>query len=228
MVSRKSKRKKLLQKRRRNRNKLGKNVPFNLSNCPKKLRGHKNLYQYLINIHNCCFNETEFNNVRYRAGHMTNCFMRRARFNNVDFIFVNLKNTSFKGSRFCKVVFNGCNLKDVDFSSCVFENTYFINCNLSDKQKSYSGIRIINKLENEASDNIKKLILSISKNKLLEKYRVLSIKDSKPNKVMLNLLLLKFTENQIVDFLKQVSITNRKQFRTIHDYIDSLEEYNQL
>ena len=228
MVSRKSKRKKLLQKRRRNRNKLGENVPFNLSNYPKKLRGHKDSYQYLINIHNCCFNETEFNNVRYRAGHMTKCFMRRATFNNVDFIFVNLKNTSFKGSRFCKVVFNGCNLKDVDFSSCVFESTYFINCNLSDKQKSSSGIRIINKLENEFSDNIKKLILSISKNKLLEKYRVLSIKNSKPNKVMLNLLLLKFTENQIVDFLKQVSITNRKQFRTIHDYIDSLEEYNQL
>lgn len=159
---------------------------------------------------------------------MTECFMRKARFNNVDFIFVNLKNTSFKGSRFCKVVFNGCNLKDVDFSSCVFENTYFINCNLSDRQKSYSGIRIINKLEYEVSDNIKKLILSISKNKLLEKYRVLSIKDSKPNKVMLNLLLLKFTENQIIDFLKQVSITNRKQFRTVHDYIDSLEEYHQL
>ena len=68
-----------------------------------------------INIHNYCFNEIEFNNVMYRAGHMTKCFMRTARFINVDFIFVNLKNTSFKSSRFCKVVFNGCNLKDVDF-----------------------------------------------------------------------------------------------------------------
>ena len=78
-----------------------------------------------INIHNYCFNEIEFNNVRYRACHMTKCFMRTARLLNVDFIFVNLKNTSFKSSRFCKVVFNGCNLKDVDFYH-VCDSTYFL------------------------------------------------------------------------------------------------------
>ena len=78
-----------------------------------------------INIHNCCFNEIEFNNVRYRASHMTKCFMRTARLLNVDFIFVNLKNTSFKSSRFFKVVFNGCNLKDVDFHH-VCDSTHFL------------------------------------------------------------------------------------------------------
>lgn len=42
---------------------------------------------------------------------------------------------------------------------------------------------------------------------------------------MINLLLSKFTEAQIVKFLKKVSITNKKQFRTIHDYIDSIAKY---
>lgn len=86
----------------------------------------KKLISYLINIHNCCFNETEFNNGWYRAGHMTKCFIRTARFNNVDFIFANQKDKSSKGSSFCKVVFNGCNLEDIDFLSCVFESAYFI------------------------------------------------------------------------------------------------------
>lgn len=86
----------------------------------------KKLISYLINIHNCCFNETEFNNGWYRASQMTKYFMRTANFNNVELIFANRKNKSSKGSRFCKVVFNGCNLEYVDFSLCVFESAYFI------------------------------------------------------------------------------------------------------
>ena len=72
---------------------------------------------------------------------------------------------------------------------------------------------------------LKMLTFSISQNKSLEKYRILSIKNTKLNKVMINLLLSKFTEAQIVKFLKKVSITNKKQFRTIHDYIDSIAKY---
>ena len=77
----------------------------------------------------------------------------------------------------------------------------------------------------DVPDSIKMLTFSISQNKSLEKYRILSIKNTKLNKVMINLLLSKFTEAQIVKFLKKVSITNKKQFRTIHDYIDSIAKY---
>ncbi|HFU4493680.1 TPA: pentapeptide repeat-containing protein [Streptococcus suis] len=227
MGRRKSKKKKKVENRRLNRIKLGKNVPFTLSNYPKKLYGIQNSYQYLINVHKCCFNGGEFKNVRYRAGHLTHCFMKKAKFENIDFIFVNLKNTSFKGSTFYKVVFNGCNLRGADFSLCSFKDTYFINCNLSEEQKEHlsGNTRIINKLEYDVPDSIKMLTFSISQNKSLEKYRILSIKNTKLNKVMINLLLSKFTEAQIVKFLKKVSITNKKQFRTIHDYIDSIAKY---
>ena len=207
----------------------GKIVPFSLSNCPKKLRGIKNSYQYKINVHNCCFNDAEFNRVRYRAGHITYSYFRRSNFNNVDFIFVNLKKTNFGGAKFNQVVFNGCNLENVNFDESIFVDTYFINCKIDAKlkEKLSKEAIVINTIDIELSKELEKGILLATENKKLEKYHILTINSKKVNKTMLQILLTKFTENEVVKFINKATVKHRYQFFTLHDYMESLENFFQ-
>lgn len=223
----KKKRKAKLKKRRLNKIKKGKNVSFTLANCPIKLRGRNNSYEYKINVHNCCFNDAKFNRVRYRAGHITSSYLRRANFNNIDFIFVNLKNSSFKQSRFTNVIFNGCNLTGVDFEGCKFEKTYFINCKIdySTKEMLEKCTTIINTIEVSPSEELKKVILKTSRNSTLEKYRILTISKSKLNKAMLQVLLGIYSEKEIIMFITKAINSNRTQFYTLYDYIISIGNY---
>ena len=225
----KKRRKAKLHRKRLERKRQGKIVPFTLSNCPKKLRGIKNSYQYKINVHKCCFNDAEFNRVRYRAGHITYSYFRRSNFNNVDFIFVNLKKTNFEGAKFNRVVFNGCNLENVNFDEAIFVDTYFINCKIDAKLKEKLSKKaiVINVIDIDLSKELENRILLASENKKLEKYHILTINSKKANKAMLQILLTKFTESQVIKFINKATLKQRHQFFTLHDYMESLENYYQ-
>lgn len=225
----KKRRKEKLKRKRFDRKKRGKTVPFTLSNCPKKLKGRKNSNEHKINVHNCRFNGAEFNRVRYRAGHITDSYFRNSDLKNVDFIFVNLKNTSFKGAKFNQVVFNGCNLTNVDFDNSIFVDTYFVNCKIDTelKAKLNKEAIVINTINIELSDKTKTGILLATQNPTLEKYHILTINTKKVNKVMLQILFTRFTEYEVAKFIKKASVSNKSQFYTVHDYMESLEKFFQ-
>lgn len=224
----KKKKKAELKKKRLKKIKLGKIVPFTLSNCPKKLKGIKNRYEYKINVHHCQFNQADFFNIRYRSGHITQSNFKNANLDCIDFISVNLKKSKFKGTQFKNCVFMNCNLTDADFENAKFENTYFISCKLKNlKNFSVSkGVYILSHYPQEeiSSSLIEKIIL-MSKNEKLEKFHILTTESKCVNFWLLHLLLSKYSENELTKFFHKLLYSNRKQFYTLNDYFLSLQNY---
>ena len=77
-------------------------------------------------------------------------------------------------------------------------------------------------------DSLKQVILSDVFIKRCERYRVLTITDSKINSWVISLLLNKTcTEEELLIFIKHCSHNQRNPFITFHDYQKSLEKYYQ-
>lgn len=206
----------------------GKIVPFTIANCPKTLRGITNRYEYKVNVHHCSFANAKFCNVRYRAGHITQSSFKGTVLTKVDFICVNLKGNKFKGTQFTNCVFLGCNFENTDFKNATFHNTYFISCNLK-KTKNLTvskGLQIISHYPKlNISSTFEKTLHLMSLNLKLEKYSILTIDKKKNNHWLIDLLLNKYTEEELVYFFNKILATNKNQFYTFHDYILSLSNY---
>lgn len=224
----KRRRKAKLKEKRMMRIREGKKVPFSISNCPKVLKGTQYKYEYKVNVHHCSFSNARFNDVRYRSGHITYSSFQNALFEKIDFICVNMKKNKFKGTKFKNCLFFGCNLQDSNFKGASFDNVYFISCDLNNIKnftvndnvqiiKKYPEITICKKLNG--------LLSVMSQNTKLEKYHILTINRKKNNHWMLDLLLQRYSEEELVYFFKKILIMNKNHFYTIHDYIFSLSNY---
>lgn len=224
----KKKRKAQQKKKRLEKIRQGKNVPFTIANCPKALRGITNRYEYKVNVHHCSFANARFYNVRYRSGHITQSSFKGTSLTSVDFICVNLKGNKFKGTHFTNCLFFGCNLENSDFKNATFINTYFIQCNLKDtKNLTVSkGLKIMTHYPKlEIPSTVENTLHLMSQNSKLEKYNILTINKKKNNHWLLDLLLSKYTEEELIYFFKKLLATNKTQFYTFHDYILSLSNY---
>lgn len=217
-----------IKKRRKNRIRMGKFVPFSLSNCSKKLKGCSYKYNYKTNVHHCIFKDSVFSFVRYRSGHITETNFKNAKFNNVDFLSTNLKNSKFVNATFTNCLFFGCNLKDSDFKNAKFINTYFICCKL-DNIKNFdkaSGIIIINKYPTLSLSAEINHTLSLMKNIIkLEKNHILTTKDGKINQWLISILLTIYTEEELLYFFNKLLASNKTQFYTFGNYITALQKY---
>ncbi len=196
---------------------------LNLSNYPKKLKGTTYRYIHKINVHKCCFNDAIFQRVRYRAGHITASLFRRAIFNNVDFIFVNLKSCNFKKAKFCDVLFYGCDLTEVDFSGSTFKNVYLVNCKLPNAIKE--KVIVVSPSQIQPSQKLADMILTMRKNTSLEKYNILTTTNHKINNSIISILISLYSEQKLIQFFKKITITNKNQMYTMHDYIYSIDKY---
>lgn len=224
----KKKRKAQQKKKRLEKIRQGKNVPFTIANCPKALKGITNRYEYKVNVHHCSFANARFCNVRYRSGHITLSSFKGTSLTRVDFICVNLKGSKFKGTHFTNCLFFGCDFENADFKNATFNNTYFIRCNLKDvKNLTVSkGLQIITHYPKlELSNTFENTLHLMSQNSKLEKYSILTINKKKNNHWLLDLLLNKYTEEELIYFFKKILATNKTQFYTFHDYILSLLNY---
>lgn len=207
----KRRRKSLQKKKRLEKIKKGINVPFDLANAPKKLRGISNRHVLKTNIHNLVFVQASFENIKYSSSNITNCNFRDARFKNIDFIGTNLKGSKFKNAKLTNVIFYNANLKSVNFENVTFKNVYFINCKL-DKVKNLhfsNEVHILNSNFEDVfvSENIKKEILNLVQTNKFKKHFVWTTKTSggtKINKAILKIMLENFTEDQIIRTLKVI------------------------
>ena len=100
-----AKRRKNMHTRNSIRIKMGKPIFFTLTHCSKKLKGISNRFNYKANMHNLCFVDASFYNVKYQASIMTDCNYRNANVIGVDFFNCNMRGTSFKNAKLKNVVF---------------------------------------------------------------------------------------------------------------------------
>lgn len=224
----KKRKKAILQNRRLRKVRAGKNVPFNLSNCPYKLKGISNRYEYKINVHNCNFNEAKFSNVRYRSGHITQSTFKNAHLNCIDFISVNLKRSKFKSVEFRNCIFINCNLTDVDFENAKFQNTYFICCKFQNTKKIpvSSEIKILSHYPDiEISSNLADLIILMGNNEKLEKFHILTTENKRVNQWLIYLLLNKYSEQELMRFFQKLLDSNKTQFYTLNNYFYYIQKY---
>ena len=227
----KKKRKAKLKKKRQLKRKRGKNTPFTIANCPKKLKGIQNRYEYKINVHHCNFANATFNDVRYRSGHITESAFKQAIFTNIDFITINFKKAKFFNTIFENVVFFSCNLTDVNFKNAHFKNVHFINCKLKNLKffNTTKEIHIISKYQKPTiSSYLSYKILFMKNISKLEKYNILTTTSGDINYWMLNILLTNFTEKQISIFFSKLILNNKQQFFTINDYQRALQKFYQI
>lgn len=224
----KRKRKAKLKKKRLQKKKAGKNVPFTLSNCPKTLKGINSRYEYKVNVHNCHFTEANFSNVRYRSGHITRSTFKKANLTNVDFISINFKKSRFRETKFNNCIFFNCNLEGADFKNASFKNTYFISCKL----KNLKNFIVSNELHilsqypyKQICESLLKTIMLMCDNKTLERFHILTTENKSVNYWMLNLLLNKYSEEELIKFFCKLLIGNKEQFYTLYDYYFSLQNY---
>ena len=228
MGRQKKKRKAKLNKKRQLRRKCGKSTPFTIANCPKKLKGIQNRYEYKVNVHHCNFANAKFDNVRYRSGHITESSFKQATFNNIDFITVNLKKNNFTNTILKNVIFFSCNLTEANFKNARFNNIYFINCKLKDLKyfNKTDNIHIISKYQQPTiSPYLQYKILFMKNIFKLEKHHILTNTNGDINYWMLNILLTTFAERDLSIFFSKLIINNKQQFFTINDYRSSLQKY---
>lgn len=216
------------KKKRLKKIRQGKNIPFTIANFPKAIGGITNSYVYKVNVHHCSFANAKFYSVRYRSGHITQSSFKGASLISVDFICVNLKRSKFKGTHFTNCLFFGCDFENADFKNSTFTNTYFIRCSLKNAKNlnAPNGLQIITHYPKlELSNTFETTLYLMSQNSKLEKYSILTINKNKNNHWLLNLLLNKYTEKELIYFFKKMLSTNNVQFYTFHDYILSLSNY---
>ena len=210
-----------------NKKKFKKNS-FNLANCPKPLKGTRAKYIYKVNVHHCVFSNSNFENVRYRSGHITQSTFKRAKLNNVDFICVNLRDCKFRNTFIKDCIFFGCNLDGTDFENAKFENVFFIRCKIKNIKRKFDAgqVRILTQYPSvKISSELKKTIMLMAENQKLEKFRILTINNNKINLWMLNILLEHFTQEEINKFFLKLLKDNKTKFFTLNDYLSSLCNY---
>lgn len=228
---RKSKRKTKAEKKRIKKANLGKLVPFNLQNSPKKYDGFSNKYCYKTNIHRLIYKGAVFSNVKYQASIITNCNFRGAVFNGVDFCNCNLKGSNFQGARLNNVIFFNCNLSGCVFDKANFNNVNFIVTNIGVAKNicggvGYKEIKTYPKIE--LSDRLKENIYNLAQFKDILIPRTIHVTKNKINLWMISLLL----ENTEQDDLARCfyALSNRKnkdRFYTIQSYQTFIDSYLQ-
>lgn len=223
----KRKRKMLLKRKRIAMKRAGKQVPFNLANCHKRLNGIHSRYEYKVNVHHCVFTHTNFGRVRYRSGHITESNFNATIMENMDFICVNLRACKFKNTRIRNCIFFGCNLDDVDFKDAQFSNVLFMRCKIRNvKNLDFKQVKVIGKYPNlNINPKLESTIMKMGTNETLEKFRILTINNRKMNLWMIDILLSIYTQKELEHFFCKLLLSNREQFYTLYDYHNALYKY---
>lgn len=231
-MSGKSKRKAKQKLKRIRRAAMGKIVPFNLSNSPRKYSGFKDKYNYGTNIHNLIYKGGYFENVRFQASNITKCNFKNAKLKGIDFMNVNLKGTSFSGAILEDVIFFNCKLKETDFKNVKFNNVKFISTNINNtlNLNLSDNIKIINSYPNiKLNLYLEQAIFRLADLNKIYKYNVLHVKKNKINMWSISLLLQLYKQEDLTRALIALARRSDKRgFFTIYKYRKFVDSYLQL
>ena len=205
---------------------MGKNVPFNLQNCPKKLYGISNRYCYKTNIHRLIYKGARFKNVKYQASNITACNFKNSILNGVDFVGCNLKDCNFSGAILSNVVFVNCLMDKTCFRNCHFENVYFVTTDISgciDLPDDYMSLSTYPNIKLE-SDMLEALV-RLSHTEESYKYHVLHVKKTKPNMWFVQILINRFGDSAGRALLVLSKKEKLYGLYTLSAYINFIEKY---
>lgn len=208
--------------------KLGKHVPFNLANSPRKLNGISNKYNYKSNMHNLIYKDGFFENVKYQASIITECNFKNTKLTGVDFYNSNLKRTSFKDASLKNVIFFNCNLMGTDFKNVRFENVAFISTNIKvaknfDQTGDVAIIAHYPKLE--ISEKLKKTLIELSNDGKIYNSRVLHVSKNKWNHWNIKLLLDEYGKDLERALYALTRRNNKWGFNTLYSYRNFIDSY---
>ena len=213
------------------RTKMGKPVFFTLTHCSKKLGGTSNKYNYKANMHNLCFVDARFYNVKYQASIMTDCNYRNANILGVDFFNCNMRGTSFKNAKLKNVVIYNCNLKGTDFTGTTFDDVVFICTNMDDIKNlnlNTPGITVLRTYKTlELSETVMLTLLNLGKNKSVFNARVLHVNQNKLNHWTLGLIHQKYGYDGI-EMLSNILCKKEdwNNMYTVFSYMLLIEKWN--
>lgn len=215
------------KERRKRREKMGKPVFFTLTNCPRKLKGISDRYNYKANMHNLVFKDATFRNVKYQASIITKCNFNGTRLIGIDFFNSNIKGSSFKNAVLKDVVFFNCNLNNVDFKGAQLERVAFISTNIkvaknltiNDQCKIYTTYPKIH-----MDEATKHTLLSLSENEGIYRYKALHVNKNKLNLWCLQILLDSYgiETYQALCVLKEKQ--SKQRFFTVYSYKQFIEK----
>lgn len=210
--------------------KMGKPIFFTLTYCNKKLSGISNQYCYKSNMHNLCFVNAQFYNVKYQASIITNCNFRESTITGVDFFNCNMKKSSFKNATLKHVVFYNCNLKGVNFSETTFEDVTFICTNLQISKNliiDNPEIKILHTYKQITLDEPLEIsLLNLAQNDSIYNSKVLHVNKNKLNHWSLRLIHQKYGDTGIKklnDILRRKKQWNN--MNTIFSYISLVKNW---
>jgi len=177
--------------------------------------------------YNCNFSNSSFDYASLRGAHFKKCNFFRCDFKGAEFIGTNLKGCKFKEAKFEDTVFEGVNLDAVDFVDASFKNTIFVACDITkakNLKEDSKGIRVFESMpEFEMSEDLEKLVLSLSENQFIKKSRIFDTKDKTINTLTLMILSEKFDDETLMEGLNYIKLEIDKEFHTLSYVIRLIE-----
>lgn len=212
---------------------MGKPIFFTLTHCSKKLHGVSNKYNYKANMHNLCFVNSQFSNVKYQASIMTGCNFRNAHLIGVDFFNCNMRGVSFKNAILKNVVFYNCNLKDAEFIGTNFSDVTFICTNTSVAKNLNTDNLEINILYTYPTINLdeetKNGLLNLANNESIFNAKVLHVNKTKLNYWTINVIQSKCGK-QGLELINKILHQKEKwnNMYTVFSYISLIEKSKKM
>ncbi len=160
---------------------------------------------------NCKGDGETFEYINFRGSHFTKSSFKKAKFKGCDFW-----GTTFKKCKFSDAIFEDCVLQGCKFEDCDFTGTEIkysaISCTNTAECKGISAdtTTIILNIypEVKISEILLETLEELKSNKDLRKTKVLWISDNKVNRLNIYLLKRKYSDEQLVGYLSQ--LTNKE------------------
>jgi hypothetical protein len=177
---------------------------------------------------NCTGKGASFEYVNFRGAHFSKSTFKQAIFKGCDFWGTTFKKCSFNGTVFLDCVFQGCKFKDCDFNGAIIQYSVIVNTNLDEcKEINLENTTLLlNQYPKiEIGESLLNILEELKCNNELRKTKILWISNKKMNNLNLYLLMRKYSEQLIVDYLQQLSVKEIRKLTTYGSLNLGLRKY---
>lgn len=200
---------------------------FNYNNADKKKKNFMYANLEKSNCYKCDFGESNFDYASFRGAHFKSSNFNKCSFKWTEFVGTNFKNSSMRSAIFENAIFDSVKLEGVSFKGAVFNNTIFVNTDMSQAQDlnlQSAGLKILDEMPTiNISEELTDTILTAMKNPLIKKSRVLDTREGVINTLSLSILLGIFSEEELINGLKEFTEKVDREFYTLSYIIRFME-----
>ncbi len=190
----------------------------------KEINGSKYINKDFEKTNSYCskFIGAQFINTTLRAAKFKYCTFIDCKFINCLIIGTNFKGSKFEKVFFEKCIISSCPMNKTNISDTVVKDCYIIG------QKNIKGITNNNStiIDNYPtsdfiSNELYSVIESLRSNDIIRRSQILHCKKKKLNTISIKILLEKFTEEELIKYLKELPNSLTTQFYTV-SYIEKM------